>query len=261
MSRVQDWLELGRISNLPTVWSNVVHGLSVGLFIAVILPIEEQHGQAPPVTAADLGRMLDQGFVLLLGMSLLYLGGMVLNDVCDVKIDQKERPGRPIPSGRIGRRSALIGATALLSLGWCCTLVYPPQVSLWAGILALTIVGYNLLHRWWPIGFVLMAACRGLVVWTAASAVSFGMGYDHDLPRVWGSAAAVACYTLIVTLIAWGEALPAMKKLAAWVGVLIALMPLVDAVFMLRFGMVPMAGFCVGCAALSLAAQRWVAGS
>ena len=28
MSVMRAWLELGRVSNLPTVWSNVVHGLS-----------------------------------------------------------------------------------------------------------------------------------------------------------------------------------------------------------------------------------------
>ena len=31
----------------------------------------------------------------------LYLAGMVLNDVYDVEIDRRERPDRPLPSGRI----------------------------------------------------------------------------------------------------------------------------------------------------------------
>ncbi|MEM7625537.1 MAG: UbiA family prenyltransferase [Planctomycetota bacterium] len=261
MSRARDWLELGRVSNLPTVWSNVVHGMSVGLFVAVVLPVEKEHGQIPPVTVDELGRMLDQGFMLLLGISLLYVGGMVLNDACDAAEDGKQRPSRPIPSGRVPRRAAAVAAIVLLGAGWACTLVYAVPVPFWAGVLGLAIVGYNLLHRWWPIGFVLMAACRGLVVWTAASAIGFGMGYDDDLLRVAGSAVAVACYTLAVTLIAWGEALPTMKQLSKWVGVMIALMPILDAVFLWQFGMLPMAAFCIGCAALSLAGQRWIAGS
>ena len=38
---------------------------------------------------------------LLLGASLIYAGGCFLNDACDHKFDQKNRPERPIPSGSL----------------------------------------------------------------------------------------------------------------------------------------------------------------
>ena len=37
----------------------------------------------------------------MLGSALMYMAGMVLNDVFDVEVDRAERPERPLPSGRI----------------------------------------------------------------------------------------------------------------------------------------------------------------
>ena len=42
---------------------------------------------------------------------------MVLNDVFDAELDAKERPARPIPSGKISRRAAAIFGTALMIIG------------------------------------------------------------------------------------------------------------------------------------------------
>ena len=77
--RLMGWktaLKLGRVSNLPTVWSNVIaaFALTGGAPLRVV------------VTAA-------------VAMSLLYVGGMYLNDAFDRDIDASERANRPIPSG------------------------------------------------------------------------------------------------------------------------------------------------------------------
>ena len=83
---LKPWLQLARVSNLPTVWSNVLLGFGIALLDA---------------RASVVG-----GFFTLLGLiigtSLLYAGGMVLNDACDARVDALHRPDRPIPSGRIG---------------------------------------------------------------------------------------------------------------------------------------------------------------
>ena len=75
--------KLGRVSNLPTVWTNTL--------AAIILA-----GAAP---------LAPQPLPLLLAMTLFYVGGMYLNDAFDANIDARERPERPIPSGQISRAS------------------------------------------------------------------------------------------------------------------------------------------------------------
>ena len=37
---------------------------------------------------------------------VLYASGTALNDVFDFEVDRAERPGRPLPSGRVSSRSA-----------------------------------------------------------------------------------------------------------------------------------------------------------
>ncbi|MGQ9575201.1 MAG: UbiA family prenyltransferase, partial [Thermoguttaceae bacterium] len=48
---------------------------------------------------------------LLAASGLLYAAGVVLNDLWDREVDARERPGRPIPSGRVS-----VGAAK--RLGW-----------------------------------------------------------------------------------------------------------------------------------------------
>src|SRR5262245_59003514 len=55
--------------------------------------------------------------LLLLASGCLYCGGMVWNDFFDVEQDRRERPFRPIPSGKITRRSAGQFGAALLTAG------------------------------------------------------------------------------------------------------------------------------------------------
>ena len=90
------WLSMLRISNAPTVVSQVFAGAAVGCYA---LPA----GTTLPLSALVL---------VLVGVPLSYLAGMILNDVFDAQLDATERPDRPIPSGRIfsrrsGARSAV----------------------------------------------------------------------------------------------------------------------------------------------------------
>ena len=72
-------LRLSRISNLPTVWSNVL----VGALLAG-------------------GSLADRRLpLLMLALSLFYTGGMFLNDAFDRDFDAKHRPERPIPAGEV----------------------------------------------------------------------------------------------------------------------------------------------------------------
>ncbi|MBI4719918.1 MAG: UbiA family prenyltransferase [Chitinivibrionia bacterium] len=55
--------------------------------------------------------------LLILSSSCLYSGGIVLNDYFDYEVDKKERPQRPLPSGRISGRTAALLGWGLLGAG------------------------------------------------------------------------------------------------------------------------------------------------
>src|SRR5262245_11688825 len=54
---------------------------------------------------------------LLLASACLYSSGMVWNDFFDLSQDKRERPFRPLPSGRITTRSAAFFGTGLVTAG------------------------------------------------------------------------------------------------------------------------------------------------
>lgn len=141
-------LVLGRVSNVPTIWTNVAAGwfLSGG------------------------GWTIELAWITL-GMSLVYTAGMTLNDAFDADWDRENAATRPIPSGRItpgavwmlGLVEMLAGLGAFLSL----TTVHP----LFAGLLVFAVFLYNWLHKRWAGSVLIMGACRALVYLGAGSAV------------------------------------------------------------------------------------------
>jgi 4-hydroxybenzoate polyprenyltransferase len=125
-----------------------------------------------------LGFMLTHGdlsspgrFAALLGSSSgLYLGGMVFNDLFDRDLDARERPGRPIPSGRVSPRAAAILGSGLVILGLiCATLVSLPAIEVSVS-LAILILAYDGFFKKTPLGPVAMGGCRFLNIMLGASA-------------------------------------------------------------------------------------------
>src|SRR5689334_10426926 len=119
MSRLRAFLVLGRVSNLPTVWSNCFAGWWLGG--------HRQAHQLPLIFATG---------------TFLYLGGMFLNDAFDVEFDQKYRRERPVPSGSIALTTVCIWGCAWLVAGVACALLLGLQSAILALTLALCIVLY-----------------------------------------------------------------------------------------------------------------------
>ncbi len=187
------WLVLARASNLPTVWSNCI-------------------------AAYWLGGWNSSATLLLLcvAASLLYTGGMFLNDVCDVGFDRQYKSGRPIVAGRVTRRAAAVAALVLLFAGVSLLATINACALLFSGILALLIVAYDLVHKrisWAP---VLMAACRFLLYLTAASAAQAGV-----TPRVFGFATGLGLYVVGLSYLARGET-RALRASTPWLLMLFA---------------------------------------
>jgi geranylgeranylglycerol-phosphate geranylgeranyltransferase len=70
------------------------------------------------------------GAALVVGLVVAY--GFVINDYVDVTVDSYSKPLRPIPSGRIARRSALWLALALAGAALALALALGPALGLFA---------------------------------------------------------------------------------------------------------------------------------
>jgi len=284
-------LKLGRVSNLPTVWSNVLAGVTLaGGF------------------AADPRLPL-----LLIALSLSYVGGMYLNDWFDRDIDSKQRPERPIPSGQVAAGTVFTAGMAMLAVsvallvwigyGFAAGTGWRAPV---AGIaLAGAVVFYNWRHKGNPLSPVVMGLCRLLVYLVAGYAV-----VASPPVQLWWASVLLLCYLIGLTYVAKQETLDVVRNLwplgflalplayaaiaavnggvsaalfvalAAWVAYalhflwrrrpgdvpravvsLIAGISLLDAVFIAACGSAILAGCAVAAFLLTLALQRFVSGT
>lgn len=195
--RLGAYLALMRISNSPTVVTNVLAGAAVGGIIA------------PDRSVWLVG----------VAMVLFYSAGMVLNDVCDEQIDRRERPERPLPSGLVARGEALALTVALFAVG--CVLLYlvGPQPLAVGLVLIGVIVIYDLWHKRNPLSPLIMA-CARLLVYVAAFAIS-GLGSDWLWPFLALSGTLLVLYVVGLTAIAKGEGRTG--RMSIWPAVLLLL--------------------------------------
>jgi 4-hydroxybenzoate polyprenyltransferase len=154
--RVRTYLRLGRVSNLPTVWTNVVAGALLA------------GGSAAPHALVPL----------CVALSLFYVAGMFLNDAFDREFDARARPDRPIPAGEIGAAEVFGWGYAMMGVGVLILAVqaYAPggAGTPWPAVSGLLLAGaivlYDVWHKANPASPLLMGSCRVLVYATAALA-------------------------------------------------------------------------------------------
>ncbi|MBL9126079.1 MAG: UbiA family prenyltransferase [Verrucomicrobiales bacterium] len=183
---MSSWLILGRVSNLPTVWSNCLAAWLLG-------------------GGESWGRL---GWVLV-GGSLIYVGGMFLNDACDVEFDRAYRPERPIVSGQVTAGSVWLWGCGMLLGGWVC-LARLGQVGVVVGLaLLVAVVAYDVFHKFTRHAPVLMAACRLLLFVVAGSA-----GVEGVLGETLWSALALALYVVGLSYVARQESIAGTQTIA-----------------------------------------------
>lgn len=187
--RAQFWralLVLGRVSNLPTVWSNCLAGWLLG--------------------GGGSGWTL---FELCVGATFLYVGGMYLNDAVDVNFDRQHRRDRPIPVGHVSVATVWWFAFVLLGAGLLMLAPLGWNSAVLSTLLLITIVVYDVIHKWVSIAPVIMAGCRFWLILVAASAGAQGVT-GHAM---W-AAIVLALYLVGLSYIARRESLD--SSLARW---------------------------------------------
>lgn len=160
------YIQLFRISNIFTIPPDIIVG-----FLAVSIYFSSSTGYS----IADL-------IILIISSIFLYIGGLVLNDLFDIKVDRLERPNRPLPSGRINKGKAVLIAVLLFSLGLAlASLVNPIALGI-SLLLIVGIVSYNYRIKNGPLRPYLMAGIRALNVLYGASFI-----FDLSMTSMVGS--------------------------------------------------------------------------
>lgn len=202
MSVARAWLELMRVANLPTVMSNAVAGAAIGGAIGEVCPTGACWTHAPATALAALAVP-----------PLAYTAGMVLNDAFDASIDARERPARPIPSGRIARGTAFLAGFALLGGAIAAALATgSAAVLVLSAVLVAGVLLYDAVHARSAASVVLLALCRALAALVPLVALALPAESDAAAtralaadPRVWVLPAALAAWTLLLSIVARGE--------------------------------------------------------
>jgi 4-hydroxybenzoate polyprenyltransferase len=192
MTRLRPYARLVRLPNLPTALADVT------------------------LAALAVGALPERwlAFVLLLaGSACLYMSGMVLNDYFDADQDRRDRPDRPIPTGQVTPRQAVLVGAALLAGGVALAglaglvLYAGEQASTFVGplVVAVPLAGAILLYdgalKHTPLGPLVMGSCRFLNVLLGVT-VSGGLAWPLG-PHL---ALVVGLYIVGVTWFARNEA-------------------------------------------------------
>ena len=148
-SNIINYFRLVRIPNVFTTISNILLGY---IFF----------------TSIDHFNYFDI-FKLISISAFLYIGGMVLNDYFDIKIDKKERPWRPLPSNKISKKNALI----IMVISFLYSLTISVIIGWYTFIITLTMVtlifSYNRFLKNTICGSFIMGIIRSLNVLLGAS--------------------------------------------------------------------------------------------
>jgi 4-hydroxybenzoate polyprenyltransferase len=213
MPSLSTLLRLGRISNVPTIWTNVLAG---------------------SIIAGGAGH--SEGIALIaIAMTAFYVGGMYLNDFFDRAIDARDRPGRPIDAGEIRAGSVMLIGFGLLAVGIALMIAFGPGAVLCGFLLAGVIVLYDVWHKGNRLSPVVMGLCRALVYIGTGVAMAGGTSNATLI-----GAAALACHVAGITYAAKQESLDRVGNL--WPLLLLAV-PLIAALPVLFDGWMTIAAF------------------
>ncbi len=144
-----NYLTLIRLPNVFTVLTNIL----VGYF---------------SLTAVSEANIVDIS-ILAAASSFLYISGIVFNDYFDLATDRKERPSRPLPSGSVSKRNALLLAiTALVAANLAALMVNVVSLIVSASLSAV-IIAYDYGAKRGKFGPAVMGLARFLNVFLGAS--------------------------------------------------------------------------------------------
>ncbi|MGH9983758.1 MAG: UbiA family prenyltransferase [Nitrososphaeraceae archaeon] len=149
VQQIMNYLTLVRFPNLFTLPSNVL----AGYFSSNIYNEIE----------------INTIILVIFSSACLYAAGVIFNDIADRQIDRKERPNRPIPSGKVTQRSAIILALLLMAISITVNYLISAVTFIVGFILVATIMLYDFVLKNSLFGPMVMGTTRLLNILLGAS--------------------------------------------------------------------------------------------
>ncbi|HEX7028438.1 MAG TPA: UbiA family prenyltransferase [Gammaproteobacteria bacterium] len=192
-------LKLGRISNLPTVWTNVLAGAALTGSAFDCLTV---------ATSA-------------IAISLLYIAGMFLNDVFDLEWDRKHQPSRPLVAGEANVNEVTGLSVVFIVTAWVLVLFAATGGRIGLALLsALMLTGLIVLYDWkhkqWSVSPWIMGACR-LMVYVTSAAIAGAWN--------WHVPAAGACLLAYIAAITYLARMEHLNTLNSYWPLILLLLP------------------------------------
>ena len=164
-SNFKNYLLLIRLPNLFTLPSNIL----LGFVLVTTFTLT--------ITSAV------QILILIAISTLLYCVGLVLNDLFDYEIDKKERPNRPLASGKISRKIAIIIVTTFTAIALILSLLVSVTTFGISVLLLVIVFSYDKYLKNTNAGPFTIAAARVTNVILGSSANIIGVdNFTQNIP-------------------------------------------------------------------------------
>jgi 4-hydroxybenzoate polyprenyltransferase len=180
------YLRLVRLPNVFTSFADILAGAAI---VNALPGLSHSGWQALPF--------------LLAASAALYMAGMAFNDIADRAEDAEIRPNRPIPSGQVSLRGAIVCAILLTAAGLAFAGCAGRDALIRAGLLAGAILQYDFRAKGhFLLAPLVLGLCRFLNVqlgMTIHPDFSFAIRTSHVFDPAWAAAIATGVYAAGIT--------------------------------------------------------------
>ncbi|HZE78153.1 MAG TPA: UbiA family prenyltransferase [Nitrososphaeraceae archaeon] len=159
--------------------------------------------------------------LLIVSSVLLYISGIVFNDLFDLEEDKIDSPNRPLPSNKISVKSASLLAVSTMSSANIIAYHVSQQSLLVSFVISCTIIAYDYKLKKTKVGFIIMGLARGLNILLGASTAFFVIPDDPQaLFYTIFITSLMVIYVSSITLLSKGEitGIANMRKIVAAYG-------------------------------------------
>jgi 4-hydroxybenzoate polyprenyltransferase len=184
---IKDYLILVRLPNLTTIPSNIIVG-----YLAV-------------ASFSDMNFV--QVSLLTLSSALVYIAGIVFNDVWDLNIDSLERPSRPLPSNKISKQRAQLIAVACITIAIASSIIVGITSFVFLCLVVVVALAYDFRLKRTIFGPAAMGCARVLNILLGASPFLFAILLNSDyLSRIIVISISTFLYIMAIAMISKNEA-------------------------------------------------------